>query len=91
MFKEDQPGDAFEHLQLRCQAFDPGENHHAIESLVIDRGQKRPQIQLLFFAQTIDETLITVLLHDVVEPVENDPLLVHHQEHDFHRLIDHAT
>lgn len=76
---------------MRRQTFDPGEDHHAIKGLVFDRRQKGSEVHLLLFAQTIDETLIAVLLNDVIEPVENDPLLVHHQKHDFHKLNDHVT
>ena len=79
MLEEHQPGNALEHPQLRGQALDPGEDHHAVERLIVNRSQKRPEIHLLLLAQTVDDAFITVLLHDVVEPVENDPLLVHHQ------------
>jgi hypothetical protein len=70
---------------LRDEALDPGKNHDPVECLVVDCREKRTKFQLLLFAQAIDNTLVAALLHDFIQAIQNDALLVHYQDHHFHK------
>ena len=91
VLKKDQTSNTLQHLELSGEALDPGENHHPVEVLILDRSKERPQVHLLLFTQTIDDAFIAVSLNDFVQPIQDDSLFVHYQEHDFHIAIYHAS
>ncbi len=79
VLKKDQTRNALEHRALASKPFDPGEDHHPVVALIVDRGEKWPEIQLLLLAQAKDDAVVAMLPHGFVQTVQYDALFIHHQ------------
>jgi hypothetical protein len=76
---------------LSGEALDPGEKSPPGRSFDTRQKQGTAPGSSAVVYQTIDDAFIAVSLNDFVQPIQNDSLFVHYQEHDFHIAIYHAS